>query len=210
MTAWWALAWAGVGGAIGVAASGITRRFVSPDHTLARSWWSGALTTAAVLAFLAWRQPVRPETFVYAFVAVLGVPLGLIDWTEQRLPRSIVWAQLFGAGATFACLCVVRNSPSAGVRAVLAMAGAAALYLLLAIVVPDGVGAGDIRLAAVVGLVAGWSSWTAVVVALLLASLLALVCSTAKRVWKPRRPGPLTIPFGPFLLGGLFLTVTFV
>jgi leader peptidase (prepilin peptidase)/N-methyltransferase len=209
MGAWWVLAWAGAGGAVGVAASGITRRFVSPHHNLARSWWSGALTTAAVLAFLAWRQPIRPEAFVYAFVAVLGVPLGLIDWTEQRLPRLIVWTQLFGAGAAFACLCVVRNDPSAGVRAVLAMAGAAALYLLLAVVVPDGVGAGDVRLAAVVGLVAGWSSWTAVVVSLLLASLLALVWSTATRLRKPRRSGLLAVPFGPFLLGGLFLTVTF-
>ncbi|WP_432850676.1 prepilin peptidase [Amycolatopsis sp. CA-161197] len=193
--------------ALGAAASVLTRRFVPLDRVVASSWWLGALMTAAVLGLLAWRVRTDGEFVVDGFVAVLAVPLALIDWSEHRLPRALLWPQLAVALAGFLLLCLERHDFAPGVRAIAALAAAGGLFLALALVTAGGVGAGDVGAAAVVGLVAGWIGWPFVAGALLTASVLALVLVAAPEVRQRNAEGAVVVPFGPCLFAGTLVMV---
>ncbi|MEV0068851.1 MULTISPECIES: prepilin peptidase [unclassified Amycolatopsis] len=196
-----------VGLVLGAAGSLLTRRFVPPGHVAARSWWLGALITAVVLGLVAWRVRAGGEPVVDGYVAVLAVPLAVIDSCEHRLPRALLWPQLGGALLGFSILCVVRNDSAPGVRAVAALAAAAGLFLVLALVTAGEVGAGDISAAAVVGLVTGWLGWPFVGGALLTASVLALVLVAVPGVRQRNAAGVVLVPFGPCLYAGALVMV---
>ncbi|MEV8609536.1 prepilin peptidase [Amycolatopsis sp. NPDC051373] len=196
-----------VGFALGAAGSLLTRRFVPLGRVAARSWWLGALITAVVLGLVAWRVRPGGELVVDGFVAVLSVPLTIIDWCEHRLPRALVWPQLGGALVGFSILCVARDDAGPGVRAVTAFVAVAGLFLLLALVTAGGVGAGDIGAAGVVGLVTGWIGWPPVAGALSVASLLALVLVAVPAVRQRTAEGSVLVPFGPCLYAGALAMV---
>ncbi|MFC3450754.1 prepilin peptidase [Amycolatopsis speibonae] len=204
---WWWSGSAAAGLMLGAAASGLARRFLRHERTLAGAWWFGAMLTAAVLGSLGWRVGARGELAVYGFVAVLAVPLAVIDWCEHRLPRALMWPQLAGAILGFVVLCLVRHDPAPGVRALAALVAAGGLFLLLAVATGEGVGAGDVSVAAVVGLATGWIGWAQVVGALLTASLLALVMIAVPGVRRRDDDGAVLVPFGPCLLTGALVMV---
>jgi leader peptidase (prepilin peptidase)/N-methyltransferase len=199
VNAWSAVVAASAGFVLGTAGSLLTERLLRRRARNASSWWLGAIITALVLAVLGWRVGPRGELVVYAFVLALGVPLAIIDWVEHRLPRIVVVPQLLGGAAGLGWLCVARSDSTPGVRALWAMLAAAGFYLLLAVVVEGGVGSGDVGLAAVVGLVTGWSGWTELAGALVLASFAALVLLLLPR----KGGGRAAVPFGPCLLAGM-------
>ncbi|WP_228714287.1 prepilin peptidase [Prauserella endophytica] len=175
---------------------------------LAGSWWLGAALTAAVLGLLAWRVGARGELVVYGFVAVLAVPLAVIDWCEHRLPRALVYPQLAGACVGFTVLSIVRSEAAPGVRALGALVAVGALFLVLAVVSDGGVGAGDLSVAAVIGVVTGWSGWPEVAGALLVASVLALILLAVPSARRRDERGGLVVPFGPCLFVGAFIMLT--
>ncbi|MFI5590113.1 prepilin peptidase [Amycolatopsis sp. NPDC051758] len=200
--------WLGAAGALaglllGAAGSLITGRVLHQPARVAQSWWLGALLTAPLLAALGWRIGLRGELAVYAFVLALGVPLAVVDWVEHRLPRIVVLPQLAGGVLGFGFLCVAHSDPLPGLRALWAALAAAGFYLLLAVLVEGGVGSGDVSLAAVVGLVTGWSGWTELAGALVLASVLALFLLLVPNDGA-RRKG---IPFGPCLVAEMAVVV---
>ncbi|MFI5560765.1 prepilin peptidase [Amycolatopsis japonica] len=187
---------------LGGAASGLTRLFLRRKGALAGSWWLGAVLTAPILGLLCWSTGFRGELAVYGFVAVLAVPLAVIDWCEHRLPRALIWPQLVGAMLGFAVLCLVRHDPAPGVRALAGLVAASGLFLILAVATSGGVGAGDVSAAAVVGVVTGWIGWPQVAGALLTASLLALVMVALPGVRQRDDEDAVVVPFGPCLLAG--------
>ncbi|TKG60926.1 hypothetical protein FCN18_34395 [Prauserella endophytica] len=204
---WWTAGSAAAGLVLGAAASALTRRFLRGERALAGSWWLGAVLTAAVLGLLGWRVGVGGELAVYGFVAVLAVPLAVIDWCEHRLPRALIWPQLAGALVGFAVLCWARHDPAPGIRALAALAAAGVLFLVLAVASGGGVGAGDVSAAGVVGLVTGWSGWPQVAGALLAASMLALAVVAVPGTRRRDDNGATVVPFGPCLLAGALLVV---
>ncbi|MFJ7213591.1 prepilin peptidase [Amycolatopsis sp. NPDC098790] len=198
MNGWPATIGAAAGLALGAAGSPITKQLSSRPAQIVSSWWFGAIVTSLVLAILAWRLGFKGELVIYAFVVALGVPLSIIDWLEHRLPRIVVVPQLVGAALGLALICVARSDPGPGVRALWTMLVGAGFYLLLAVLVEGGVGSGDVGLAAVVGLVTGWSGWTELAGAVVLASLIAL-----SLLLVPRFRASRAVPFGPCLLAGM-------
>ena len=202
MSGWPTIVGAVAGFGLGAAGSLVTRQLSNRSSRIASSWWFGAFATALALALLAWRVGVRGELPIYAFVLALGIPLSIIDWLEHRLPRIVVVPQLVGAALGLALLCVVRSDPAPGLRALWAMLAAAGFYLLLAVLVEGGVGSGDVGLAAVVGLVTGWSGWSELAGAVVLASLIALALLLVPRLRASR-----AVPFGPCLLAAMTVTL---
>jgi leader peptidase (prepilin peptidase)/N-methyltransferase len=208
MTVMRMLACAAAGIGLGAAASIVTRRSLThPVAGIFSSWWFGAIVTALVLTALFWRVGAHGELAVYAVVAVLGVPLAVIDSLERRLPRLLVWFMLAGVATGFGILCLIRHDVGPGLRATLAMFALAGTFLMLALLVPGGVGAGDVRLAAVIGLVAGWSGWPVVTGAMVIALLLALIIAIPVTVRRHGADGSVGVPFGPCLLVGLLIAV---
>lgn len=130
--------------------------------------------------------------------ASLGGLLAAITVTD--LNRRLIPNEHLGIGA-LVCLAIVLATDAGSLweRAAAAL-GAACILLVPAVIDPDGMGMGDVKLAAVMGLHLGG----AVIVALLVgfaAGGLAAVALLARHGSSARkRP----IPFGPFLaLGGI-------
>lgn len=120
-----------------------------------------------------------------AVVLVWLVTLSCYDIRQRRLPNLLT---LPGAGAILmAAWCVGRGSP--------ALAGAVALtglYLLVHLVAPAGMGAGDVKLAIGLGALAGCfgvAVWFAAAVAAPLLTALAGVAAALR--------GAATVPHGP-------------
>ncbi|KDE97611.1 peptidase A24 [Mycolicibacterium aromaticivorans JS19b1 = JCM 16368] len=123
---------------------------------------------------------------VFGIVLLWAVALTVFDVRQRRLPNSLT---LPGAAAAFfGALACGRGLP--------ALAGAlalAALYLVVHLVVPDGLGAGDVKLALGVGGLTGafgFDVW-------LLATLGAPVLTAVVAVAVAMRDRTASVPHGP-------------
>ncbi|MEH1012683.1 prepilin peptidase [Micromonospora sp. CPCC 206060] len=161
---------------------------------------------ALVLTGLAGSVGTDPVLPTLLAAAALGLVLGAVDLACLRLPDPLVGsvALLAGTGLTVAALAAGDPRRLAG-----ALGGAlltVAAYLLLALLPSSRLGFGDVKLAAVLGLLLGWYGWRAVLLGLVLPHLLngaaVLVLLATGRV---RRDTPL--PLGPALLAGALLAV---
>jgi leader peptidase (prepilin peptidase)/N-methyltransferase len=124
----------------------------------------------------------------------------LVAVTLTDLERRIIPNKILLAGA-IACVAIALPTDPAGMpERLIAAAGAGGLFFLAALVYPAGMGLGDVKLAAVMGLFLGRSVAPAIFVALLAGSLVG-VALIARHGARGRK---MAIPFGPFLaLGGL-------
>ncbi len=135
--------------------------------------------------------------------AVLGivmvtalVPITLIDLDHRRIPNAITLPTAIAAIAVGTAL-----DPSGQVERLIAGAAAFAFLLVPAIVRPDGMGMGDVKLAGVLGLCLGAPVAVGILVALVVGSVAGAVIAARKGVAGARKT---TIPFGPYLaLGGV-------
>jgi leader peptidase (prepilin peptidase) / N-methyltransferase len=128
------------------------------------------------------------------FCAVL-VTVTLADLDRRVIPNSVLLA---GTAAALAIL--IAAEPSALPEHLLAAAGAGGFLLLAALAYPGGMGMGDVKLAAVMGLYLGSAVVPAMLVAVLAGALVGLAM-IARRGMGERKSA---IPFGPFLaLGGV-------
>lgn len=165
-----------------------------------------ALVTAILFGLLAWRVGIRGELLAYSCVALASVPLAAIDLAEHRLPTPLIWSSCLATFALFLLTATVDRHGQGLLRGTVGMVALPAAYLVMALLSRGGFGAGDIRLAALVGLALGWQSWTAVatgtVIALGCAGMAGLVAITLGRLSR-RSP----IPYGPAMLAGTFTVV---
>ena len=128
------------------------------------------------------------------------VPITLIDLDHRRIPNAITLPTAIAAVAAGAAL-----DPSGEVERLIAGAGAALFLLVPAIVRPDGMGMGDVKLAGVLGLCLGGPVAVAILVALVVGTLSGVVIAARRGVGDARKTA---IPFGPYLaLGGVVALV---
>jgi leader peptidase (prepilin peptidase)/N-methyltransferase len=140
---------------------------------------------------LAWELP---------FAAVL-VAVAAIDLDLHIIPNKIVYPAA-AWGVLSAALVRLDHLP-----ALLAWgAGAGLFFLVAALVYPAGMGMGDVKLAAVIGVYLGNSVIPALLVAFLTGTVVGLSIMARHGVRDGRKMG---IPFGPFLAFGA-LTAVFV
>jgi leader peptidase (prepilin peptidase)/N-methyltransferase len=152
---------------------------------------TGALFAAVVLV-----EGVDSDALLgLVFVTVL-VPVTLIDLDHRIIPNRIM---LPAAVTALAILALTRRDDL--VEHLLAAAGAGGFLLAAALAYPRGMGMGDVKLAAVMGLFLG----VAVAPAMLIAFLAGTVVGVGIMVRKGAQEGRKTaVPFGPFLaLGGV-------
>jgi leader peptidase (prepilin peptidase)/N-methyltransferase len=176
---WWAVS-SGLGERVPVA---------SPD-----ALWSGPV--AAQLAVLA----------AYLWFTASGIVLTVIDLDVRRLPHAITGTALGVCAALLALACVLGADWMAFARAALGAAGMYLFYALLRLVRPDGMGGGDVRLAAVVGLMLGWLGWGPLLVGAFAAFVLGGVFGVALLIGG-RAGRRSAIPFGPWIVIGAWVGV---
>jgi leader peptidase (prepilin peptidase)/N-methyltransferase len=163
---------------------------ISPRYPLTEAA-TGALFAAVVIARHAGRTTWLALIFVAALVAITRIDL------EHRIIPNRILAPLAVAALVLTAVFEPHRLPER------LIAGAAAGGFLLAAVLayPRGMGMGDVKLAAVMGLVLGSAVAPALFVALLTGTLAGLVVMARHGVQAGRKTA---IPFGPFLaLGGV-------
>jgi leader peptidase (prepilin peptidase)/N-methyltransferase len=164
------------------------------------------LATAALFALAAVRFGLSFELPAFLFLAAAGLLLAVIDLQHRLLPNRVVLPSLAIGFALLLLPAVLRPEWSALVRAVVAAAVLFAVFLALALVSPGGLGMGDVKLAALLGLYLGWLGWAAVVVGavagFLVQAVLALALLATRRIGLRGE-----LPFGPAMLAGAVLAV---
>jgi leader peptidase (prepilin peptidase)/N-methyltransferase len=163
----------------------ISPRYPLTELILAVLWTA----TVAVL----WNDPTEVAlglVFVFTLLAVT-----LTDLERRVIPNKIlIVAAVLGAG-----IAAVGDPSSLPERAI-AAAAAGGVFFLVVLAYPKGMGLGDVKLTAVMGLYLGRNVGPAILVALLVGSVVGLAM-IARQGAAARKQ---TIPFGPFLaLGGV-------
>ena len=142
---------------------------------------------------LLWLVPLTP----------VAVALSVIDWHTRLLPRRIVVPATLAAIVVVVVVGLATGEREALVRALLGMVVARSFFWVLWFLRSAGMGFGDVRLAAPVGLVLGWIGWGALAIGLwasfMLFVLPALVVLLARR---DRSLLKRSFPFGPFMVVG--------
>lgn len=150
----------------------------------------GALYAATVAVL--WDEPVEVALGL-VFVTML-VAITLTDLDRRVIPNKIL---LVAAGVGLA-IAAVGDPSSLPERAIAAAAAGGGLFLV-ALAYPRGMGLGDVKLAAVMGLFLGRNVAPAILVALLAGSAVGIFLIARDGAEARKR----AIPFGPFLaLGG--------
>ena len=128
------------------------------------------------------------------FVAVLAA-VTLTDLEQRIIPNAILLV-----GAAIGIAIVVATDPSSLPERAIAAAGAGGFLLAALLLHPRGMGMGDVKLAAVMGLFLGSSVAPALLVALAAGALVGMGMILSQGAEARKR----AIPFGPFLaLGGV-------
>ena len=142
---------------------------------------------------LLWLLPLTP----------VAVMLSVIDWHTRLLPRIVVLPATLAAIVVVTAVGLATGEREALVRALAAMVLVRSFFWLLWRIHAAGMGFGDVRLAALVGLVLGWSGWGVVAIGVwvgfLVFGLPGLVLAIVRR---DRTMLKKPFPYGPFMVLG--------
>ncbi len=134
----------------------------------------------------------------------VAVALSVIDWHTRLLPRLLVLPATLLAIVLVVAVGLATDQREEMVRALVAMVAVRTFFWLLWWFLPGvGMGFGDVRLAAPVGLVLGWVGWGATVVGIWIGMAVfgvpGLILAIVRR---DRKLLKKAFPFGPFMVVG--------
>lgn len=199
------ISWAALGALSGILLGLLTRTLLRTKPFSRWSWTVAAVLTGLLFTALAWRLDWSLALLAYSYLAAVLVPLAMVDLAEQRLPSAVVLPSYLVLAAAFGADAVLGSSYDQLLRSVTGMVVLAAAYFGLALAV-GGLGAGDVKLAGLLGLALGWWSWTALLTGTFLGWLLAAIVRVALRATgRVERDDPM--PLGPFLALGAVATL---
>lgn len=142
----------------------------------------------------------------FLWFAASGISLTLIDIDTRRLPHSITGSTLFVCLGLLVAACLLGADWWALGRAVVSAASLYLFYGVLRAIRPGGMGGGDVRLAASIGLMLGWLGWWPLAVGAFMAFLLGGVFGIALIV-SGRARRRTAIPFGPWIVVGAWVGI---
>jgi leader peptidase (prepilin peptidase)/N-methyltransferase len=166
---------------------------ISPRYPLVEAG-TAALCVGAVIAHTSAAGMALSVTLI-----LIVVPAAVIDLEHRIIPNRITLL-----GAVLALVLGTALDPSGEPGRLIAGAAAGGLLLLAALAYPGGMGMGDVKLAAVMGLLLGSAVAPAILIALLSGVLVGAVVIARKGAVAGRKTA---IPFGPFLALGAIAAV---
>lgn len=150
--------------------------------------------TGAIFAFLYWYYGFSIELGVVAFYFCLFLIILVIDFEHHLILNKVIYPSVVVALALSIFLPELDSVPSIASAAAGGAVGLG-LFLLIAIVSRGGMGWGDVKMAALIGLVTGFPLiFVTILLAVILGGLVAWILILLKV--KSRKQ---SIPFGPFL-----------
>ncbi len=155
-----------------------------------------ALTGVLAVAVVLVKHSAYDIVLGLVLVGIL-VPVALIDLEHRVIPNKITVPAAIGAVAIGLAL-----DPSKVPEQLIAGAAAGGFLLLFALLYPKGMGMGDVKLAAVMGLYLGRYVAVAILFAVLAGTVVGGLIMARRGVAEGRKTA---VPFGPFLAaGGVF------
>ncbi len=137
---------------------------------------------------------------------ILGVALSAIDFQLHRLPDVLNGALYLSGVALFSLDAILNHRLDHLRSAVIASIALSAFYWLVNLLSKGGMGMGDVKLAASIGLYTGYISALSVYVAAMASFVLGgAVGITIMVLRKGTRKS--AVPFGPFMLAGAVISI---
>jgi leader peptidase (prepilin peptidase)/N-methyltransferase len=163
------------------------------------------VATAVIFALLYWHYRLSPELGVMAFYACLFIVIFVIDLNHSVILNKVVYPTM-AVALLLSLYPWPWFSESMGMRVAYTALGGAigfVVFLLIALVSRGGMGWGDVKLAALIGLAIGFPMvFVAIIMAAILGGIVAVVLLATRR--RGRRE---MIPFGPFLAVAAMVTL---
>lgn len=142
----------------------------------------------------------------FLWFAATGIALTLIDLDTQRLPHAITTPSIVVTILLLSGASILGVDAWALVRAGIGFVALYVFYGILRIVRPDGMGGGDVRLAAYTGLVLGWLGWGPLIVGAFAAFVAGGLYGIAL-LFSQRAGRKSGIPFGPWIIAGAWIGI---
>ncbi|WP_218221757.1 A24 family peptidase [Nesterenkonia sp. Act20] len=139
--------------------------------------------------------------------AVCALALSFSDLREHRLPNRIIYPWTGIALGLLVITALLLGEPGAALRALTAAFVWGTSFLIVRMISPRALGMGDVKLAVVLGLYAGFLGWATVLVAVVLSFLFGGLISAGLLI-SGRATAKTVVPFGPFLLLGTAVALT--
>lgn len=171
-------------------------------HRTAVAW-----TAALALAWAVWASGPGWSTPALACAAAAGAALAVVDARTHRLPDAVVLPGTTVVGLLLTLAALAGSTWDAALRAAIGGVGLCLAYLLLHLTHRSGLGLGDVKLAALVGMVAAWYGWDVLWAAALLPFMLGGFAAIGLLVTR-RATRTTAIAFGPYMLMGAALAVS--
>ena len=166
------------------------------------------LTTGLLFAALAWKIGPHWALPAYLYLGAVGLALAAIDLDTHKLPNALTLPAYPVAAVLLTAAALLDHHPALLGRAAAGGGAHVALYAVLWVLYPSGMGLGDVKLAGVLGLYLGFLGWGVLAVGAFLGfgygAVVGIGLMAVSRAGRKSR-----IPFGPFMVAGA-LTAVFV
>jgi leader peptidase (prepilin peptidase) / N-methyltransferase len=157
----------------------------------------GALVSASLAAVVG----LRPELGVWLLAAPVALVLVGVDLKVHRLPDVLTLPLALGATALLGLVALLPGAGGTWTGAVLGGLTLGAVYLVLFLINPQGMGLGDVKLALAVGVALGWYGWTVLFFGTFLGFASGAVYGLLL-VLRKRGGRRTALAFGPFMVIG--------
>jgi leader peptidase (prepilin peptidase)/N-methyltransferase len=175
--------------------------------------------TAILFAYLYWYYGLSAELAVAAFYCCLFIVLAVIDLEHGLILNKIVYPSMvviltisvflppskvvYSSGSAAFLISTFLPQPGI-VQAAIGGGIGLGLFLLIVLISKGGMGWGDVKMAALIGIVTGYLIFVALLLAVIFGGLIAGILLLLKI--RKRKEG---IPFAPFLSLGAMVTLLF-
>lgn len=175
---------------------------ISMRYPLVEAATGLAFFGTTLLLDLSWSLPA------HLWFVALGIVFVLTDFDHHRLPNAIMLPGTVGALLLLGVGALADGRLADLVEALASGAGYFLVMFLLALVAKGGFGFGDVKLAFVLGLFAGYVAWPVAVLAAFLGFLIGGAVSLFLVITRIRGRKDF-IPFGPPMILGSWIAVAF-
>lgn len=158
-------------------------------------------SVGVLFASVTWAYGVSWLTLLLLVGSWAAVILAAIDIDVRKLPVAIVFPWTVVSAIIILVASATTEGWDVGLRALIGGGALWLFYYAAHVVYPKGMGYGDVRLVAVVGMVLGFAGWGPLVVGGFAAFVWGLVGAIGPMI-RARRVSGVSIPFGPWILVG--------
>ena len=200
------LAWVAGEAAVGVFAGPLLRAGVLARYGVKPPVLTVEVAAGVALALAVVRAAAPWQAAALGWLMLCAVALTFIDIAIRRLPDPLTGAAFVGAVCLLVVAAFAGGHPAQLGRAMIAAAALCGFYLVLFVVRPSGMGLGDVKLAACVGVALGWLGWQVVVAGTFVTFVLAAVYGCALLLLR-RASRTSQLPLGPFIVIGTLAAI---